>query len=352
MPLSERENYLRVAQFQGGEWIPMVFHINPACWNAYSRSALEDLMGSHPLLFPKFESGAEQIVPTSDLTAIAAEPYTDPWGCLWRTTEDGIVGQVTRHPLSDWEEFESLPVPDPNCDFGRGPIDWAQEEKRIEDSKDRGILTSGGLRHGHTFMTLCDIRGYENLLADMADGEPRLFDLIRIVEDFNRAIVDRYVQMNVDVMAYPEDLGMQVGPMISPRFFKTYIKPSYQRLIAPARETGRLIHMHSDGDIRTLAEDLIEGGVRILNLQDRVNGIDWIRDNLAGRICIDLDIDRQRITAFGTPSEIDSLIREEVEKLGSRRGGLTMIYGLYPGVPLDNVKALMDAMERYAAYYS
>jgi hypothetical protein len=110
--------------------------------------------------------------------------------------------------------------------------------------------------------------------------------------------------------------------------------------------------MHSDGDIRTLAEDLIEGGVRILNLQDRVNGIDWIRDTLAGRVCIDLDIDRQRITAFGTPSEIDSLIREEVEKLGSRRGGLTMIYGLYPGVPLDNVKALMDAMERYAAYYS
>jgi len=29
-----------------------------------------------------------------------------------------------------------------------------------------------------------------------------------------------------------------------------------------------------------------------------------------------------------------------------------MIYGLYPGVPLENKKALMDAMECYATCYS
>ena len=29
-----------------------------------------------------------------------------------------------------------------------------------------------------------------------------------------------------------------------------------------------------------------------------------------------------------------------------------MIYGLYPGVPLENVRALMDAMEKYATYHS
>ena len=28
-----------------------------------------------------------------------------------------------------------------------------------------------------------------------------------------------------------------------------------------------------------------------------------------------------------------------------------LIYGLYPGVPLENVKALMDAMTKYAALW-
>ena len=94
------------------------------------------------------------------------------------------------------------------------------------------------------------------------------------------------------------------------------------------------------------------GGVQVLNLQDRVNGIDWIRRRFKGRICIDLDIDRQSVTRFGTPRDIERLIRDEVRALGSREGGLMMIYGLYPGVPLANVAALMDAMERYATYYA
>ncbi len=51
---------------------------------------------------------------------------------------------------------------------------------------------------------------------------------------------------------------------------------------------------------------------------------------------------------FGTPEQIDQHIRNAVDKLGSRHGGLMMIYGLYPGLPLPNVKAVMDAMEQYA----
>ena len=74
--------------------------------------------------------------------------------------------------------------------------------------------------------------------------------------------------------------------------------------------------------------------------------------NLKGRLCVDLDIDRQQITRFGSPEQIDDLIFREVKMLGSPEGGLMMIYGLYPGVPLKNVKAIADAMERYATFYS
>lgn len=29
-----------------------------------------------------------------------------------------------------------------------------------------------------------------------------------------------------------------------------------------------------------------------------------------------------------------------------------MIYGLYPGVPLENVRSLAEAMDRYATHFS
>jgi uroporphyrinogen-III decarboxylase len=89
-----------------------------------------------------------------------------------------------------------------------------------------------------------------------------------------------------------------------------------------------------------------------LNLQDLVNGIDWMAEHLKGRVCIDLDIDRQRIVRFGTPAEVDAHIRQAVQKLGSPEGGLSLSHGMYPGVPPENAAALMDAMEKYCDYYS
>ena len=144
---------------------------------------------------------------------------------------------------------------------------------------------------------------------------------------------------------------MQRGPMLSPELFRTYVKPRYEHLMAPAHKAGCLIHMHSDGDVRCLVDDLVLSGVDVLNLQDLVNGIDWIAANLKGRVCVDLDIDRQQNTRFGSAEQIDTLIRREVEKLGSREGGLMMIYGLYPGVPIENVRAVMDAMEKYSSFH-
>lgn len=350
--MTRRENILKAIRFDTPEYIPIVFHINAACWHAYDQEALKDLIEAHTFLFPNYQRPTGTIVPDYLLNARKDQPYTDPWRCTWETTDDGITGTVHRHPLESWDRFAAYTPPNPENTDGTYPIDWEQMKTNVRTIRNNGDVVVGGLPHGHTFLRLQDLRGYTNLIMDMADEHPNLLRLLDMVADFNYDVIRRWTKLDPDMMTYPEDLGMQVGPMISPKYFRKYIKPIYQRLMQPARERSIPVHMHSDGDIRTLVDDLIDGGVEILNLQDLVNGIDWIAAKLRGRVCIDLDIDRQHITAQGTPPQIEQLIHEEVEKLGDKRGGLLMIYGLYPGVPLANVKALMDALEKYATYYS
>jgi len=349
--MNPRENVLRSIRFEQPETIPMDFQINAACWHHYGQDDLQDLMEAHPHLFPTF-TRQETVKPSYELDQLKDKPYTDPWGCVWETTDDGITGSVHKHPLSDWSAFEGYRAPDPNITDGMYPVNWDDLQASTILAKANCQLVNGGLPHGHTFLRLQDLRGYENLLFDMADDDAHLHRLIGMVAEFNQQYVLNWLKLAPDMLSYPEDLGMQVGPMLSPACFRKYIKPVYQRIMSHARARGCIVHMHSDGDIRTLVDDLIEGGVDVINLQDLVNGIDWIADKFAGRMCVDLDIDRQRITPYGTPAQIEALIREEVEKLGSKQGGLLMVYGLYPGVPLGNVKALMDAMEKYATYYS
>lgn len=345
-------NFLRAVRFERPDYIPMAFWINPACYHHYDQNFLFDMQESHKLLFPGFVRPEAHYVPQYGLVARKDEPYTDDFGCLWKTPDDGITGTVVGHPLKDWAAYKTYVFPDPEKCMGIGPVDWAQEARNIEEAKANGHFVTRGLRHGHTFLQLSDLRGYDNLLFDMADDHPLLWDLMEKLEAFNAHIIKRYADLGADMLSYPEDLGMQRGPMVSPDMFRTYIQPTYRRLMAIARDRGLAVHMHSDGDIRDLADDLIEGGVEILNLQDLVNGIDWIRDKYKGKTCIDLDIDRQHITVFGTPQQVDDLIRYEVTELGSKEGGLTMVFGLYPGTPPANVKALMDAMEKYAYHFS
>lgn len=347
--MTENENLKRAVRFEKPDWIPVTFHINEACWFHYDQQALQELMVEHPLLFPGYQPVAK-VEPNLSPVQRADIPYVDPWGCTWKTSEDGIVGLVSDHPLADWKSFADYQAPDPSKTDGLLEVDWVHKAKDM--SGRNGELSIASLPHGHTFLRLCDIRGYENLVFDMMDDNPNMSRLIEMVEEFNLGVINRYIECGATWMSYPEDLGTQSGPMIIPEHFRKYIKPSYERLMKPARDKGLIIHMHSDGDIRVLADELIDGGVEVINLQDIVNGIDWIADNFAGKICIDLDIDRQSVTPYGTRSEIEALIKEEVQKLGSRDGGLTMIYGLYPGVPLENVKALMDALETYMGYYS
>ncbi len=70
-------------------------------------------------------------------------------------------------------------------------------------------------------------------------------------------------------------------------------------MFGAAREHGVHVFLHSDGHILEIAEDLVKAGVSILNPQDLVNGVENIKNKLKGRVCIDIDIDRQKVVPFG-----------------------------------------------------
>lgn len=344
------ENFRRAVRFESPTCIPVNFAINDSCWHHYPKEALWDLMEAHKYLFPDFVRPPKDWMPEYSPVAQKDAPYTDPMGCTWVTSDNGITGTVKDHPLADWSAFgTSWRMPDPNETDGLTPVNWSEREAQWEEAKRSGNGLHLSLRHGHTFLQLCDLRGYENLIFDMVDEEPMLQKLIEQLQDFNINLIKRFVKCGCDSIGYPEDLGMQVGPMLSPDFFRQYIKPSYAALMSPAREAGIPIRMHSDGDIRSLADDLIESGVEVVNLQDLVNGVDWIAERFRGKTCVELDIDRQSITPRGTAKEIDAFIKEEIEKIAVKEGGLCLVYGLYPEVPLENVAALMDALEKHAA---
>jgi len=258
---------------------------------------------------------------------------------------------VEGHPLAEWDALDTFDPPDPAHYGHMGPLDWDARLNWIQTTRRQGGLTYGSIDHGFLFMRLYYLRGFENLMLDIATHDPRLWRLIELMDHFNQYHVVRYLQAGVDVMHFAEDLGTQNQAMLSPAQFEEWLAPSYRRLMQPCREAGMPVAFHVDGYIMDIADNLLNCGITVLNPQDLVNGIDNLERELKGRVCLRLDVDRQRIVPFGTPKEIRALIEEEVRRLGSPEGGLELICGIYPPTPAENVDAVLGAMEDFRTYW-
>jgi len=64
-----------------------------------------------------------------------------------------------------------------------------------------------------------------------------------------------------------------------------------------------------------------------------------------------LDPDRQ-LFPFCTPQDIHEHVREAVMKLGSKEGGLMLHAECEPDVPLENIEAICQALEKYRTAFS
>lgn len=342
-------NYLKAANFDTPEWVPCTVGFLPATWIHY-REALEDLCLRHPRIFPWFRKGQvdfDQKVMWNPLYELGR--HTDCWGTVWNNIERGFDSQVEREPLDDWDAFEAWKahLPDPMRDDWFGPRPpWDDVRRNLEAARVRGDLAGGGgLPHGFFFMRLYYLRGFENLMVDFATDEPRLHELITIIQAYSTAVVRKYLELGAEFMWFAEDLGMQTALPVSPAMWRRYVKPTYEAVVGPCRNQGVPAFLHSDGHILEIIPDLIDVGIRVLNPQIRANGLEGLQAVAKGRVALSQDLDRQ-LFPFATPDAIESHIEEVFGGLYSKKGGLMLQAECGPDVPLENIEAICRALER------
>lgn len=340
--MTERENLLRTIEFRGPEWIPCSVGFSPATWNRY-REDLEDLILRHPLIFGRYEKGKRDFDDFPN-TYREGQAYTDNWGCIWENVQGGLEGIITKHPLVDYSALEHYRAPDPLTKTERGEREnWEDLARRVQIAKDEGrVVWLGGDRF---FERLHFLRGFENLMADFALNPPEVKRLIDLVLEHNMTLVRRCVGLAPDVVGFGDDLGTQTAPMMSPQHFAQHLAPGYRQQFQAARQAGAHVYFHCDGHILELIPQLMDCGVSVLNPQVGANGMDALAELCRGRLCLNLDLDRQGVLPFGTTKEVRDHVREAVSKLGTRQGGLMLYAECQPNVPLENTEAACRAME-------
>ena len=217
---SESRELLDVIRRRTNGVVPAMVAINPVLWRE-NEANFTGVIDEAPDVF---------VVTSEDPARKEASKIRDAWGSLWHFPGLYLDGQVIDHPLADWKCWSAYTPPDPET-F----TDWSAARERVARAKREGRLAVGDVEHGFLYLRLQYLRGFENLMLDVAELRPELFEMIEMVAGYWAEVVRRWLDMGVDMIQFADDLGHQRSLPIRP--------DTWRRLLLPAMVAALLVAM-------------------------------------------------------------------------------------------------------------
>ncbi|MFV1980062.1 MAG: uroporphyrinogen decarboxylase family protein, partial [Rhodothermia bacterium] len=278
----------------------------------------------------------------------------DMWGIhtRWVEHKSGGYWDYCDFPLqeADLETAKRWPMPDPD-DFD---YEAAAEEAR---------------RHGD-FAVVAGDPGFAdiiNMTGMMRTMEQALIDLMTD-EAAGLCLIDRRIEIQlevlrrffeaaagaIDLLWIGEDLGTQIGPMLSPDLYRKHLKPRHGRFVDLATSYGIPVMFHSCGSSSWVFDELIELGVTVIDtLQPEARNMspEYLKSRFGDRLSFHGCISTAGAVTYGTPDEVTRVVRETLEVMKDHGGyALAPTHWLQDNSPVENVVAMYEAAIEFGRY--
>jgi uroporphyrinogen decarboxylase len=188
------------------------------------------------------------------------------------------------------------------------------------------------------------------------DRRPFLERLMDILLDHQgkvvRAVCDRFAE-DLAFVLINDDIAHNAGLMIHPTLFMEIFPHRIKRLIAPAKEHGKLVAMHTDGKMDMVLPILYDVGFDIVHpLEPESNDIFQIKRQWGDKLAFVGNIPTP-LLAYGTQEQIEETVKEYCIKLGPGGGNVIgSSTSIMEGIPPGSFTAMTRAVHKYGRYGS
>ncbi|MEJ2701005.1 MAG: uroporphyrinogen decarboxylase family protein [Sedimentisphaerales bacterium] len=234
-----------------------------------------------------------------------------------------------------------------------GPVDTqtlSRGAKRLRENTDRAIigLFGGNLFEMGQFFYRAD--NFFMLLAAEPKKAHRFLDRLVEIHLANLETFLGAVGSSTDIILFGDDLGMQTGPMLSPRMYCEFFKPRHQTLWNRAKELADVkVMLHCCGGVRELLPHLIEVGLDAINpVQITCSGMNAAE--LKAEFGRDLTFwgggcDTREVLPNARPEQVAEHVRNQVRVLAPGGGFVfQQVHNILANVPPENIVAMLDAV--------
>jgi len=278
----------------------------------------------------------------------------DEWGLVYRQVphEFGVYQEIVDRPLkgiTSTRELGQYRVPDP---YARGRFDEARDHS--ERYGDEYALL--GVIECTVFEMAWNLVGLEQFLVDMALDKDYVGVLLDEIADYSIAVGRELIGLGADIMLTGDDLGMDIGPMLSPKMWQQHIKPRMKRVLDAykASKPEVILAYHTCGSAVPFIDGLIEIGVDVLNpIQITARGMDPapLKIKYGDQLAFLGAIDQRHVLPQGSAEDVEGEVRRRIWEMGQGGGYVVApTHDIQADTPIENVLALFSAVKSWGAY--
>jgi uroporphyrinogen decarboxylase len=243
-------------------------------------------------------------------------------------------------PLEHAETPDAYTFPAPDL-----PERYAHLRQQVQRYKDRFMIQ---IETGNIFREAWELRGFEQFLMDMHDNPSFVTRLLDRITEHKITEVTRMIETGADIIQMAGDIATEKQMMISPKWWRTEVKPRLAQVIAATRRPNVYYYFHSDGAMQTVIPDLIEVGFDIVDpMQPECMDLLALKRAYGAHITFHSTLSSQHTLPFGSVADVRAEVAARKRDLG-QDGGLILAPSnvVQHDVPLANLLALYDEIAR------
>jgi uroporphyrinogen decarboxylase len=276
--------------------------------------------------------------------------FKDEWGVGYQPIDS--YNERTGHPLAQakLEDLEHYSWPDPNDPERTAGL--ADEARRLSETGCY-CLAAGHISAG-IFQDCWNLRGMARFMEDLALDPEFACALLDKVTAVHIGMWEQFLEAvgpYVDMVETADDLGGQLGPLVSPVMYRKIIKPYHAALNEAIRLfTKAPIFFHSCGAILPLIDDLVEIGVNILNPIQPLPGLmdpELLARRYGDRLVFHGGLDVQSLLIDGDSSQVRRHVQRYLRALSTNRYIMAPANTILVGAKPENIIAAFRAAAEY-----
>jgi uroporphyrinogen decarboxylase len=286
---------------------------------------------------------------------VSATCVVDDWGLTWQQAPGSLYFEVTEPPLRNLtvSDLDHYPWPDMAAPSRFAGL--ADQARAIQAAGYAVVLVSGITLFEHA----CLMRGLDTYLMDLAADEDFFTALLVKIKSLALPCVRemlRVVGPYADIITTGDDLGMQGGPLLSPRDYRRLVKPHEAELIAAIKQHSRAkVFFHSCGNVYPLVGDLIDIGVDLINpvqvSAGELGDTARLKREFGARLAFNGAVDTRWALPHGTPDDVRREVRRRIKDLAPGGGYIcSAVHCLQPDVPPANIVAMCEEVQTAGQY--